>query len=193
MSYHSSQFTVVLDACVLYPAPLRDLLLRLAGTGLYRARWTDQIHDEWIRNLRLNRPDLDPARLHRTRQLIDKSVPDCLVSGFEYLIEAVTLPDPDDRHVLAAAIVAQADLIVTANLKDFPAESLAPHNLEAKHPDDFLVEQFDLQAAKFLGAVAEHRAALKSPPKSQKQYLETLSGLGLPQIVEKLKDWTIAY
>src|ERR1051326_3804740 len=98
---------VVYDSCVLYPAPLRDLLIRLAQTGLYRARWTDTIHEEWIKNLLEARPDLPRAQLERTRQLMNAAVRDCLITDYEERIDSLTLPDPDDRHVLAAAIEAQ--------------------------------------------------------------------------------------
>ncbi len=97
--------TALYDACVLYPASLRDLLMHLALTDLFRARWTNAIHDEWIQALRETRPDLKPEQLERTRQLMNAHVRDCLVTGFEGLIPALTLPDPGDRHVLAAAIV----------------------------------------------------------------------------------------
>lgn len=89
------------------------------------ARWTDQIHDEWIRRLLRDRPDIPPQRLARTRELINRSVPDCLVTEYEPFIEQLTLPDPDDRHVLAATIRCQAGVIVTLNLRDFPEEVVA--------------------------------------------------------------------
>ena len=111
------------DASVLYPAPLRDLLLELAVSDLYRARWSARVHDEWTRALLRSRPDLTAARLERTRRLMDSHVHDVLVTGFEDLVPSLELPDPSDRHVLAAAIRAEADIIVTANLKDFPASS----------------------------------------------------------------------
>ncbi len=109
----SSHFTVVYDACVLYPAPLRDLLMHLALSDLYRARWSDLIHDEWTRNVLTNRNDLNSDQLNRTRQLMNANVRDSLVAGFEYLIPSIELPDPDDRHVVAAAIHSGASLIVT--------------------------------------------------------------------------------
>ncbi len=96
-----SGYTALYDACVLYPAPLRDLLLQLALTGLFRARWSATIHDEWTRNVLLDRPDLTAAQLQHTRALMDAAVPDALVVGYEKLIPSLTLPDPDDRHVLA--------------------------------------------------------------------------------------------
>lgn len=122
-----SNFTVLYDSCVLYPAPLRDLLMHLAVTNLYQAKWTDAIHDEWTRNVLKDRPDLRPEQLQRTRELMNAHVLDCLVTGYESLINGLSLPDQDDRHVLAAAIHAGADLIVTFNLKDFPDGSLKLH------------------------------------------------------------------
>ena len=101
-------FTVLYDACVLYPAPLRDLLMWLSITDLFRARWTDQILDEWSRSLMVNRPDLKPEQIERTRSLMNQSTLDCLVTGYEDLIQGLQLPDPDDRHVLAAAIRTRA-------------------------------------------------------------------------------------
>ncbi len=139
-----SNFTVLYDACVLYPAPLRDLLMHVAMTDLYRAKWTDAIHDEWTRNVLKDRPDLTPEQLQRTRDLMNAHVRDCLVTGYETLIDAITLPDPKDRHVLAAAIRAGADVIVTFNLKDFPENDLKPYGIEAQHPNDFLTFQLDL-------------------------------------------------
>src|SRR6478736_2585668 len=115
-------YTAVLDACVLYPAPLRDLLLSLTVEGLFRARWSEEIHEEWIRNLLKQRSDLTRDALERTKTFMNSSVPDCVVEGYEYLINSLKLPDADDRHVLAAAIVGHADAIVTFNLKDFPSD-----------------------------------------------------------------------
>jgi hypothetical protein len=117
-------FVVVYDACVLYPSTLRDLLIRIAQARLVQAKWTDQILDEVFRNLREDRPDLDPSKLARTRTLMNQAIPDCLVTGYEALIDSVKIPDPDDRHVVAAAIRAQAQTIVTTNLKDFPQAQL---------------------------------------------------------------------
>ena len=113
-------FTVVHDASVLYPAPLRDLLIRLGRTGLFRARWTNAILDEVFRSILKDRPDLEPENLARTRQLMCDAVRDCLVTGFEPLIQALALPDADDRHVLAAAVRCGAQVIVTRNVKDCP-------------------------------------------------------------------------
>ena len=139
-------FVVIYDANVLYPSLLRDVLIRVAQRGLVQARWTERILDEVFDNLASNRPDLDQARLARTRELMNASIRDVLVDGYEPLIDAVTLPDQDDRHIVAAAIRAHAQMIVTTNLRDFPSQELGKWNIEAKHPDDFLVDQFHLDA-----------------------------------------------
>lgn len=128
----------VYDANVLYPSTLRDVLIRIAITGLVQAKWTDQILEETFRNLKANRPDLIPERLDRTRTLMDAAIRDVLVVGYERHIDDLDLPDPGDRHVLAAAIETGADVIVTKNLRHFPASVLAAHEVDALHPDEFL-------------------------------------------------------
>lgn len=183
-----ANFVAVYDACVLYPAPLRDLLLRLALADLYRARWTDHIHEEWIRSVLAQRPDLLPAQLGRTRNLMDRSVPDCLVTGYEGLIDTLSLPDPDDRHVLAAAIRSQAGVIVTYNLKDFPAEALIPYGVEAQHPDEFISHLFDLAPGAVCAAVRDQRSALKRPVRSVQELLDTFLALGLARSVSMLES-----
>lgn len=188
----SSHFTVVYDACVLYPAPLRDLLMHLALSDLYRARWSDMIHAEWMRRVLASRPDLTAEQLERTRRLMNAHVRDCLVTGFEYLIPSIDLPDPEDRHVVAAAIHSGASLIVTFNLKDFPPEALRPYNLAAQHPDDFIVDLLDLHPAGVLEAAAHHRRSLKNPPKTAEEYLDTLLAQGLTQSVAGMRQWIAA-
>ena len=148
----SSPFTAVYDACVLYPAPLRDFLMWLALSGRFRARWSAQIHDEWKRNLVKNRPDLTAEQIDRTSDLMDRAIPDGLVTGHEVLIEGLTLPDPGDRHVLAAAIRCHASVIVTFNERDFPADVLGAFGLEAQHPDLFVENLFDLDPAAVVAA-----------------------------------------
>lgn len=182
-------FTVLYDANVLYPAPLRDLLVQLALTDLFRARWTDRIHDEWTRNVLENRPDLDAQKLHRVRDLMNQAVPDCLATGFEGLIPSLELPDPDDRHVFAAAIIAGAQVIVTFNLSDFPARVLAPYNLEAQHPDEFVSHLMDLGLDSVLGAMKTVRTRLWNPPRTAEEYLERLEQQGLVGSVAQLRGF----
>lgn len=184
----ASHFTAIYDACVFYPAPLRDLLMQLALTDLFRARWTDQIHDEWIRNVLKNRSDLNLEQLTRTKNLMNEHVRDCLVTSYEYLVPTLTLPDPDDRHVLAAAIVGGANVIVTFNRKDFPKATLAQHNIEACHPDDFISDLLDLSPSKVRLATELCQKRLKNPPKSIDQYLETLLKQGLSISVSVIRE-----
>jgi len=113
---HSPKFTVVIDACVLYPAPIRDILLSMASEGLLKPKWSDTIQDEWTRNLLINRKDLNKKQLDGTIQAMNNAFPDSTVENFEELIPSLSLPDEDDRHVLACAIKCKADLITTFNL-----------------------------------------------------------------------------
>jgi len=182
-------FKVIYDANVLYPAPLRDLLMWIALPDVVLTRWTDEIHDEWIRNVLKNRPDLKPEQLQRTRELMNANVRDCLVTDYHDLIPGLKLPDPDDRHVLAAAIKAGASVIVTFNEKDFPAAALDPYGIEAQHPDDFLVYQFDLNRAAICNAVRLQRAALKNPPKSVQELLDIFVSQQLPTFVGRVRPF----
>lgn len=160
--------------------------MELATAQLYRAKWTNKIHDEWISNLLKKRPDLKPEMLERTRSLMDASVMDCLVEGYEALIPALTLPDEDDRHVLAAAIHSGADAIVTFNLKDFPAAEVGKYDVEVLHPDEFIHHQFGLQNAAVIVAAQRCRARLKNPEVSAEDYLDTLGRQSLPKTVGEL-------
>jgi hypothetical protein len=182
-----SNFVALYDACVLYPAPLRDLLMNLALTGLYRARWTACIHNEWMRHVLENRPDLKREQLERTRQLMDSSVPDCLVTGYEGLESTLHLPDPNDHHVLAAAIMCSAGTIVTFNLKDFPERELAPYGMTAQHPDEFIEHAFGIHSAAVVAAVRDHRASLTRPCKSVDELLDGHLKQGLATTVSLLR------
>jgi hypothetical protein len=174
---------------VLYPAPLRDLLMELAAGGLFRAKWTDQIHEEWISNLLDGRPDLTRAQLVRTRDLMNRAVPDSLVRGYEALISGLKLPDDNDRHVLAAAIASASDAIVTFNLKDFPGPVLAEFDIEPLHPDDFLFHQMGLNTASVLVAARRCRMRLKNPEIAASGYLDTLEKQGLAKTVGEMREY----
>ena len=182
-------FTAVYDACVLYPAPLRDFLMELALTDLFKARWTDDIHDEWMRNVLKNRPDLTLEKLTITKNLMNANVRDCLVRNYAAIIPGLQLPDPKDRHVLAAAIRCNADVIVTFNLKDFPEDYLAQYGVEAQHPDEFILHLLDLQPAVICQAAEQVRSRLKNPPNTPDEYLETLLRQGLPQSTTTMREF----
>lgn len=185
----SSFYTVVYDACVLYPAPLRSLLMHMAVTDLFRARWSDMIHEEWIRNLLIQRPDLTREQLNRVRKLMDLHTRDAVVSGFEPLIEGLYLPDADDRHVLACAIHSGAEAIITFNLKDFPDEQLSKYDIRAIHPDEFITDMLSLSPGHIIKAIQNHRQSLKNPPFDANDYLNLLLNQKLPETVNSLKGF----
>jgi predicted nucleic acid-binding protein len=161
--------------------------MHLALTGMFRAHWSAEVHEEWMRNLIKNRPDLTRDKLERTRQLMDKALPDATVTGYESLIESLVLPDPDDRHVLAAAIRCGADVIVTVNSGDFPRRVLANYDIEAQHPDDFVLALLETFPSLVLEAARDHRASLKNPEKVVEEYLAELGTQGLSKTVLALR------
>ena len=178
---------VVLDACVLYPAELRNLMMWLAVHEVIRPKWSAQIHEEWMRNVLKDRPDLTRRQLERTRRLMDLHGGDCLVFDFEKHIPELKLPDPDDRHVLAAAIESGADAIVTWNVTDFPEGTVGEFGIEIQTPDAMvrlLAEQTEECVVK---AMRDHRASLKSPPFTPAEYLDNLKRQGLAESVEILE------
>ncbi len=183
-----ARFSVIYDACVLYPAPLRDLLMRLATSDLFQAHWTEDIHQEWITAL-LRTQKYPREQLEQVKNLMNAHVRDALVIDYQALIPALNLPDPNDRHVLAAAIRCKADAIITFNLKDFPASSLAPYEIEAIHPDEFICYQLDLQPQLVCKAIKQQREALKKPPQTAEQLLLTLQKQQLPQTCARLKAY----
>jgi predicted nucleic acid-binding protein len=180
-------FCAFLDASVIYPASLRDLLMRLTLAELFQARWSHHVHEEWIRAVLRDRPDLTADKLHRVRDAMDHHAEDAIVTGYESLIGSLTLPDPDDRHVLAAAIVAGADVIVTHNLRDFPAEILERYDIEAQHPDEFLRHVIDLAPIAFVDAVRAQQASMAKPPISMGEQLALLERIGLAETVAELR------
>lgn len=178
--------TAVYDANVLYPSLLRDLLIRIALEGAVKARWSEQILDEVFRNLIQNQPDLDPKNLARTRALMNGAIRDVEVSGFAHRADRLNLPDPDDRHVLAAAIHTQADVIVTFNLKDFPTPALESHGIIAQHPDAFLTDRFDAHETLIAEAVRAIATASRYPPRTVAEIIARLEAANLPVLAQRL-------
>lgn len=170
---------VVLDANVLYSAPLRDYLLHLAKLKVYDPVWTDAIQEEWVRNLLKARPDLDRTSLEMTRRSMDRYFPQSKVRDYESIIDSLSLPDPNDRHVLAAAIKGQVQMIVTANLKDFPEKVLASYDICAVHPDDFVLTCIHRERAKAIKALKNQVKYLKNPPIPIGKVLDNLKRSGL--------------
>lgn len=183
-----STFGVVYDACVLHPAGLRDLLVRLALTRLFRAHWSTTILDEMVHSIQRRHPDLPEGNLDRTRQLMCDAVPDAIVEGYADLIDGLSLPDDADRHVLAAAIRAGAQVIVTENVRDFPSDVLDVYNVEAQTPDAFVLHLIDLSPTTVAGVVQAQAAALTSPPMTVAELLDRLARSGLPRSVAALRN-----
>ena len=180
-------FTATYDACVLHPAGLRDLLIRLAMTDLFRAKWSDDILDEMIASILRRRPDLDPTDLERTRKLMCAAVPDCLTTGYHSLIDALDLPDANDRHVLAAAIRSSSQVIVTENTADFPADTLRAYDIEAQTADVFVLHLIDLSPTTVARVIEAQSEALNNPPLTFADVLDRLARSGLPRSVAELR------
>lgn len=181
-----SRPVALLDANVLYPARLRDLLIRLDIAGLYQARWSEQILDECFRNIIENRPDLPTDRLARTRQHMNAALPAAMVDGFEELIADQDLPDPDDHHVLAAALKAGAGFLVTSNLDDFPADKV-PTRIVVLSPDDFVMRLVTEDLDSVADVVDAQAADLTNPPMTTNELLDGLEQVDLIRTVAQLR------
>ena len=182
-----ARYTVILDACVLYPANLRDVLIELASVGLFRARWTKDIQREWRDSVLRDYAKVTLESIAITQRNMDQAILDAMVDGYEDLIPSLNLPDSKDRHVLAAAIRCDADAIVTRNLKDFPESQLSKYQIEPLHPDEFLVHQFGLDDDLVIASIKRIRARLKKPPMTATAYLERLRQNGLAGFADELQ------
>lgn len=188
-----STFTALVDANVFYSARLRSLILFQAQAGGFRARWTRKINEEWLENLLLNRPDLDRQKLSRTREAMNAAVLDCIVCGYCGLIEGLTLPDRDDRHVLAAAIVAHANVIVTFNVKHFPNQTLSEYGIHAKHPDEFLLDLASVSQDEFIKSAKKDFYHYKRPRIEFSHYIDSLQRSGIPKTAEHLEKFKVLF
>lgn len=182
---HSGKFTALLDANVLYPFLLRDLLLSLAQAYLYRPKWSRDIEDEWISHLSNDRPDVDTDTI---KQAMHKAFRDAMVDNYQGLIEGLTLPDQDDRHVLAAAIVSRADVIVTYNLRDFDEKELRKFDIEAVHPDEFIVNLIDLDEGKAKLAFTKLVDRRKNPPVDALELIKRMRKADLTKAARRFRE-----
>lgn len=184
-----ARYTALLDACVLFPAPVADALMSLHVAGLFFARWTARIDEEWLRAVLRDRPELQ-GKLGRRRDAMRAAVPDweVPVEACDALAASLTLPDKDDVHVLAAAIAGHADCIVTANRKHFPAEVMHRHGLEVIHPDDFIVFQLDLDPYPALAAFKDMRGRLRNPALDAEPFIQTLERNALTVTAQRLRE-----
>lgn len=172
----------VLDACVLYPAPVRDVLLSFAGEEMYQPKWTEEIQQEWIRNLLKNRSDLRDGQLRTLVKAMDEAFPDAHVLGYHGWIDKIKIPDKNDRHVVAAAMESNSDRIITFNLKDFPESQISGLGLISQHPDDFLVELIKTDEKSGIMAIDKQLSRLKNPPIDKGQLLHIFNNVGLPKL-----------
>ena len=183
-----ARYTALLDACVLYPLAMTDALLSLATAGFFAAKWSTRIEDEWIRSLERQRPDL-AGKLGVRRDSMREAVPDWEVPELAWvaLVQGIQLPDPDNAHVLAAAIAGHADCIVTSNLKDFPVPVLRQFGIEAVDPDTFIINQWDLNPVQAIAAFKRMRARRKKPHSSPEDFADALELGGLPATANRLR------
>jgi predicted nucleic acid-binding protein len=178
---HDDTFTALLDANALYGELTRDLLLRFAEQKCFRPVWTVIINQEWSRNLLKNRPDIDPFKLEKVIGKMNEAFPDAEITEFEDLIKGLQLPDPDDRHVLAAAIKGRADVIVTDNVSDFPQEYLKTFQIEIQTIDSFIANLIDSNfqhAIRVLRILVENR---HRPKRTAVELVELVGSRGLSE------------
>lgn len=184
-----TRYTALLDACTLHPFAVADALMSVYRERLCIVKWTQVIEGEWMRSLTRDRPEL-ADRLPRRRDMMRLAVPDWEVpaQAYEPLMKALQLPDPNDVHVLAAAIAGHVDCIVTFNLRDFPADRLQPHGLVAIHPDDFLVDQWELDTVTAMRAFRAMRARRLRPPLTPEEFVEMFERNGLAATAVRLRS-----
>lgn len=179
---------VVFDACVLYPFHLRNILVQVAVDELVDGRWTNEIHEEWIRNLAADRPSIPIQRLQATRQLMNHALPKATVTGHEHYVATVRLPDRDDRHVVAAAIAACASVILTWNLRDFPERELGKFNLLKETPDSFLVGLHEKFPGPVIGSLANARRNLRKSRVSATDFIDILANQKLTRFAKIMRN-----
>ena len=155
---------------------------------MFKAKWSDIIQDEWLRNLLKNRADLKKAQLNQTIKAMNQAFPDANVENFEDLIPSIKLKDKDDRHVVACAIRCNADLIVTFNIKDFPNKELSKYDIEIQNPDELISNLIDINPKLACKAFNKMVKRLKNPKKTMDEVLNTLENCGLKKSIEKLKN-----
>lgn len=171
----------IYDACVLHAAGVRDVLVTLASERCVEARWSDDIIAEVRRSLSRRVRALDAPKLDALIDAMDEAFRFTRATGYAPLIDGLSLPDPDDRHVLAAAIRIGATQIVTLNLRHFPAAQLAPHGVRAVHPDAFVRAAVERDPGLACAALRTRRASYRKPPLDVNAYLAHLARVGLPE------------
>ncbi len=177
---------VLYDANVLYPFHLRNLLMRQGVNDIVSPRWSDVIHDEWVRNLAAT-GTAGRERLLRTRDIMKRVLPGADVRSFEALIDGLSLPDPGDRYVLAAAIAGGAGIILTFNVRHFPVRVLDPLGITCREPDALLCKVFDDDPDPVLDAAEAARMNLCRTAPDRPAFLEAVARQRLGGLVDRLQ------
>ncbi|MEV8271727.1 PIN domain-containing protein [Microbacterium sp. NPDC077184] len=180
------RFPVFLDTSTVFGGALNDLLLTLAERGMFRPLWSAGVFEELKRTLVRRGITADAA--DRRISMMRAAFPDAEVTGYEELIQAMTC-DEGDRHILAAAVRANVELLVTFNLRHFPADALAPYDIEARHPDDFLLDQLELREDVVLTVLRAVLSSYENPPMTVDEYLDLLSRAGVPRFAERTRRY----
>ena len=180
-----ARFSAFLDACVLVPIAVADTLLRFAEADLYRPLWSVRVLDEMVEAIETIHPNLAGGAARARADAIQAAFDDASVTGWEPLESGITLPDPDDCHVVAAALRGRADMIVTANLRDFPSDVLGSVGLEVQHPDDFLLNQLHLEPDLTMATLHRQAAATKRPAITTTVLLGHLAKCGVPRFASE--------
>ncbi len=185
-----ARYTAILDACVLYPVTIANILMELAWQGLYAAKWTKEIDQEWVNALKRDRPDLSDEKIRYRLDNMHRAIPDweIPISRYKKLIPIIHLPDKNDRHVLAAAITGHADCIVTKNTKDFPVSAVEQYGVEILHPDDFVLLQITLDSIQSLTAIKHLRGRMRKPKLSANEFIESLETVELVRTADYLRQ-----
>lgn len=184
-----ARFLALIDASALFSIRVTNLSLEIAKSGVFQPRWSQTIHDEWRQAVQSSNPATDPARLAARQGAMDRAFPDALInSNYQPIDDSLTLPDPKDRHVLAAAIVGRCDVIVTFNLKDFPSDIVGRFRIDVQHPDEFLLHQLTLAPPEVVAAARAVRRRLHSPSTNVVEFLEGLRRAGLPMVADALVE-----
>ena len=179
-------FSALLDACVLFPVGVRDTLLSVAETGIYRVLWSEAILTETRTAILRRHTDLESVQLDRTFDAMRSAFPDALVDGYQALTDAMT-NDPGDRHVLAAAVAGGAQVIVTINARHFPSSACDPYGIDVQSPDEFLAYAFELAPERVIAALAHQAAKRRHPPATFGELLDILAASGLPELTTSIR------
>ena len=181
-------FTALLDANVLYPIYLCNVLLRLSAAELYQVRWSADILQEALGSLKTNHPPDKHPSLERRFAAMEKQFPEAMVTRHENLIQVMT-NHVGDRHVLAAAIRGRADVIVTSNVKHFPYASREAYDIDVQEPDNFLCHQYDVRDPEYLMGVLEHWASrLRKPPLTVEKLVRMYLARSAPKFSMKVLE-----